>query len=437
MPQGYGAYGARTQSYQEYIKDHDYYEKTKQLKGRRQTPKQRAESIKKQNSRFEQNQVKYKPTPQEKAKAKFGKERSKYLNEYSKNHSEEEIKRELIRKSNANKDGNIVEVPGFKDYLYNRDTDEVYYTGPANPNLATAGEELYSDDPNRFGNKMRAVNDFNKREEEASARRVQERYEQEKNEEAYKNYQNQMLNNDDYLQANRPNEYFRKTVDQREYDASIERTKEYHNKLDKYMQWEKDNYKTPEHFQAVKDWQNGAITDNDLVKAFDNNMEEIDNRFSDLGYNKPSEYLKKQAYEEYKNKWLNNDEYLKANRPNEYFNKMVNQANASGEDVDKKIRDYAKKKSTSIKSNTNNVNLEKNLSKLNQKKLKGFADDNLATDITRYSDEQITKLEKEVGRLESIQTSKGVYGMNGALLKDKNGKYYVITSRNGNLFRLV
>ena len=45
-------------------------------------------------------------------------------------------------------------------------------------------------------------------------------------------------------------------------------------------------------------------------------------------------------------------------------------------------------------------------------------------DITRYS-------------LEAIAISSGIYGLNGALLKDENGKLYAITARNTNLAQLV
>ena len=54
-----------------------------------------------------------------------------------------------------------------------------------------------------------------------------------------------------------------------------------------------------------------------------------------------------------------------------------------------------------------------------------------AIDITRCSEEQI----KQLPRLEKIAYSVGMYGMNGLLLEDKNGKRYKITSRSTNLFR--
>lgn len=42
-----------------------------------------------------------------------------------------------------------------------------------------AGEELYNDDPNRFGNKLKEYNDKMSKEQEESAKRVNERYEKE------------------------------------------------------------------------------------------------------------------------------------------------------------------------------------------------------------------------------------------------------------------
>ena len=65
--------------------------------------------------------------------------------------------------------------------------------------------------------------------------------------------------------------------------------------------------------------------------------------------------------------------------------------------------------------------------KTTQKIIKGVN----AIDITRYSEEQI----KQLPRLEKIAYSVGMYGMNGLLLEDENGKRYKITSRSTNLFR--
>ena len=65
--------------------------------------------------------------------------------------------------------------------------------------------------------------------------------------------------------------------------------------------------------------------------------------------------------------------------------------------------------------------------KTTQKIIKGVN----AIDITSYSEEQI----KQLPRLEKIAYSVGMYGMNGLLLEDENGKRHKITSRSTNLFR--
>ena len=65
--------------------------------------------------------------------------------------------------------------------------------------------------------------------------------------------------------------------------------------------------------------------------------------------------------------------------------------------------------------------------KITQKIIKGVN----AIDITCYSEEQI----KQLPKLEKIAYSVGIYGMNGLLLEDKNGKRYKIISRSTNLFR--
>ena len=39
--------------------------------------------------------------------------------------------------------------------------------------------------------------------------------------------------------------------------------------------------------------------------------------------------------------------------------------------------------------------------------------------------------------LETIAVSSGIYGLNGALIKDENGKLYAITVRNATLAQLV
>lgn len=73
-----------------------------------------------------------------------------------------------------------------------------------------------------------------------------------------------------------------------------------------------------------------------------------------------------------------------------------------------------------------------------QKSLQKLVDDGKAEDITRLSNEETKALGEKEGRLEAIKVTKGVYGMNGALLKSKKtGRRYVITARNTNLFYWV
>ena len=73
-----------------------------------------------------------------------------------------------------------------------------------------------------------------------------------------------------------------------------------------------------------------------------------------------------------------------------------------------------------------------------QKSLKQLIDDNKATDITSLDDKKTKALREKHGHLETVKITKGTYGMNGALLRsDKTGEYFVITSRNSNLFYWV
>lgn len=218
MAQGYGA---RTQNYEEYRKDHEYYETHKRLKGRR-TPRQMAEEIKKQNKIGKENIEKGKTFP------------DSWTNKANLKDSKQEAIERYKKKKALGKGLKDIDREKFNDNVKkNIFNEETHY----------AGEELYSDDPNRYGDKMRKVNDFNKREEEASAKRVQERYEYELYKRAkenpdsidamtenstdweeldkkYKNkydmekYQKEMLNNDDYLQANNPNAYLMKTIEE-------------------------------------------------------------------------------------------------------------------------------------------------------------------------------------------------------------------------------
>lgn len=72
---------------------------------------------------------------------------------------------------------------------------------------------------------------------------------------------------------------------------------------------------------------------------------------------------------------------------------------------------------------------------LKQKELKDMARYGEATDITTISDVEAKELKKK--GIETVGISRGVYGMNGALLRDSEGNKYVITARSSNLFYFV
>ena len=71
------------------------------------------------------------------------------------------------------------------------------------------------------------------------------------------------------------------------------------------------------------------------------------------------------------------------------------------------------------------------MKKCKQSYIKNLVKMNVAVDLTRCD------LQKEHFALEKIGYSKGVYGINGGLLRNpKTGKLYAITARNTNLFQL-
>lgn len=74
--------------------------------------------------------------------------------------------------------------------------------------------------------------------------------------------------------------------------------------------------------------------------------------------------------------------------------------------------------------------------KTTQKALKRHVAAGIAHDITRYSFEEAAALHR-AHTLETIAVSVGVYGLNGALLKDESGTLYAITARNSTLSQLV
>ena len=74
--------------------------------------------------------------------------------------------------------------------------------------------------------------------------------------------------------------------------------------------------------------------------------------------------------------------------------------------------------------------------KITQKAIKKHVTAGIAKDITQYSFEEADALYR-AHSLDTIAVSSGIYGLNGALLKDENGKLYAITARNTTLAQLV
>lgn len=72
---------------------------------------------------------------------------------------------------------------------------------------------------------------------------------------------------------------------------------------------------------------------------------------------------------------------------------------------------------------------------LKQKELKDMVRYGEAEDITGISDAEAKELRKN--GIETVGVSRGVYGMNGALLRGSDGKLYAITARSSNLFYFV
>lgn len=73
------------------------------------------------------------------------------------------------------------------------------------------------------------------------------------------------------------------------------------------------------------------------------------------------------------------------------------------------------------------------MKKYTQKELKTFARDGIAQDITTMNFEQMKEF-LHTHNLDRVGVSRGVYGLNGGLLKDiETGEFYVITTRNSAL----
>ena len=103
------------------------------------------------------------------------------------------------------------------------------------------------------------------------------------------------------------------------------------------------------------------------------------------------------------------------------------------EEVGKKIDDLTKE------IDENNKITDKEIRQLKtQKGLKDLVESGRAKDITSFGDDNTKELRNQHGRLEVVKVTKGTYGMNGALLQSREtGEYFVITSRNSNLFYWV
>ena len=74
--------------------------------------------------------------------------------------------------------------------------------------------------------------------------------------------------------------------------------------------------------------------------------------------------------------------------------------------------------------------------RMTQKEIKRFVTLGVAKDITYLSFDDCNALRK-AHSFTTLNISTGVYGMNGALFKDENGKLYAITSRTSTLFQMV
>lgn len=74
--------------------------------------------------------------------------------------------------------------------------------------------------------------------------------------------------------------------------------------------------------------------------------------------------------------------------------------------------------------------------RITQKEIKRFVALGVAEDITHLSFDACNAL-RATHNFTTLNVSMGVYGMNGGLFKDENGKLYAITSRTSTLFQMV
>lgn len=76
--------------------------------------------------------------------------------------------------------------------------------------------------------------------------------------------------------------------------------------------------------------------------------------------------------------------------------------------------------------------------KYTKKELKHIIELGLTVDITTLDSKEIEKICKKEQYMEQVGYCCGIYGVSGCMLKGyKTNAYYVITSRNSNLFRFV
>ena len=161
---------------------------------------------------------------------------------------------------------------------------------------------------------------------------------------------------------------------------------------------------------------------------------------------KASKTSKKERIEELRNKFDKEQNIFKKAEISEEIHMLQDDFKGTREEYrkqiekeqEKRLRQYQQEKEKRQKE-IRNQSLQDNVKNVKtQKGLKSMADNGLATDITRYDDKQTKALREKHGRLEKIKILKGVYGANGALLRSpETGEYFVITSRNSNLFYWV
>ncbi len=74
--------------------------------------------------------------------------------------------------------------------------------------------------------------------------------------------------------------------------------------------------------------------------------------------------------------------------------------------------------------------------RMTQKEIRNLVNMGIVADITYMNFEDCQNL-MDSHKLTTLNVSTGVYGMNGALFQDENGKLYAITSRTSALFQMI